>query len=47
MCPYTTLKGNRFGYVQSGTSMATAALSGVALNCYAAARLRGQDAGAR
>ncbi len=34
-CPYTTLKGDRFGFIQSGTSMATAALSGVVLDCFA------------
>ncbi|MDQ1083195.1 MULTISPECIES: S8 family serine peptidase [Microbacterium] len=34
-CPYTTQKGDRFGYIQSGTSMATAALSGVVLDCFA------------
>ena len=34
-CPYTTKKGNRYGYVASGTSMATAAATGVVLGCYA------------
>jgi hypothetical protein len=33
VCPYTTLKGNRYGYVQSGTSLAAAALTGVVLDC--------------
>lgn len=32
-CPYTTKRGNRAGYVQPGTSMAAAALSGVVLDC--------------
>ena len=36
VCPYTTLKGNRYGYIQSGTSMSAAALSGVVLDCLAA-----------
>ena len=30
---YTTKKGNRIGYIQSGTSMSAAALSGVVLDC--------------
>jgi len=34
-CPYTTKKGNRYGYIASGTSMATAAASGVVLGCHA------------
>jgi subtilisin family serine protease len=33
VCPYTTKKGNQVGYVQSGTSMSAAALSGVVLDC--------------
>ncbi|CAN5333933.1 hypothetical protein BH09ACT10_BH09ACT10_23990 [soil metagenome] len=32
-CPYTTQVGNRYGYIQSGTSMAAAALSGAVLDC--------------
>jgi hypothetical protein len=36
VCPYTTQKGNRYGYIQSGTSMSAAALSGVVLDCLAA-----------
>ncbi|WP_196073345.1 S8 family serine peptidase [Nakamurella alba] len=34
VCPWTTKKGNGFSYIQAGTSMSAAALSGVALNCY-------------
>jgi subtilisin family serine protease len=33
VCPYTTKKGNQVGYIQSGTSMSAAALSGVVLDC--------------
>ncbi|SMH42168.1 hypothetical protein SAMN06295885_1898 [Rathayibacter oskolensis] len=33
MCPYTTKKGGGFAYIQSGTSMAAAAVSGVVLDC--------------
>lgn len=32
-CPYTTLRGGRYGYLAGGTSMAAAATSGVVLNC--------------
>ncbi|CAN5275423.1 hypothetical protein BH11ACT2_BH11ACT2_16960 [soil metagenome] len=32
-CPYTTQKGNRYGYIQSGSSMSAAAVSGVVLDC--------------
>ncbi|AYG03714.1 S8 family serine peptidase [Gryllotalpicola protaetiae] len=35
-CPYSTLKGNRTGYLQSGTSMSTAVASGVVADCLAA-----------
>jgi len=33
VCPYTTKKGNGYAYIQSGTSMSTAATSGVVLDC--------------
>ena len=32
-CPLTTKKGNRVGYIQSGTSMSAAVASGVVLDC--------------
>ncbi len=32
-CPYTTLRGSRYGYLAGGTSMSAAATSGVVLNC--------------
>ena len=35
VCPYTTKKGSQYGYVATGTSMATGAASGVVLDCYA------------
>ncbi|MTD13358.1 hypothetical protein GIS00_05280 [Nakamurella sp. YIM 132087] len=34
VCPYTTRKGGTYGYIQSGTSIAAAAVSGVVLNCF-------------
>ncbi len=33
VCPYTTKKGNQYGYIQSGTSMSAAVVSGVVLDC--------------
>ena len=41
-CPYTTKKGNRYGYVASGTSMATAAASGVVVGVLRVRTLRRQ-----
>ena len=35
VCPYTTKKGNRYGYVATGTSMATPVAAGVVLDCHA------------
>jgi hypothetical protein len=32
-CPFTTKKGNRYGYITSGTSMSSAAAAGVVLDC--------------
>jgi hypothetical protein len=43
VCPYTTLKGNRYGYIQSGTSMSSSALSGVVLDCLAEGSCAGRD----
>ncbi|MCM6764428.1 S8 family serine peptidase, partial [Rathayibacter sp. ZW T2_19] len=36
MCPYTTKLGGGYAYVQSGTSMSAAAVSGVVLDCLSA-----------
>ncbi|MCZ2803675.1 Ig-like domain-containing protein [Modestobacter sp. VKM Ac-2983] len=37
-CPYTTKKGNRYGYIASGSSMSAAIASGVVLDCMQAGR---------
>lgn len=43
VCPYTTKLGNRYGYIQSGTSMSSAATSGVVLDCLASGRCAGKS----
>jgi hypothetical protein len=43
VCPYTTKLGNRYGYIQSGTSMSAAAVSGVVLDCFAAGQCTGKS----
>ncbi|MGC5225250.1 S8 family peptidase [Micromonospora sp. DT81.3] len=42
-CPYTTKKGNRYGYVASGTSLSAAIISGVVLDCYAEGSCAGKS----